>query len=50
MSESREYLRVHPSSQSLDTEAIPRLIESLHKLTVEDSTSGVTRLLPGDRS
>ncbi|QLG29824.1 ATP-binding protein (plasmid) [Halorarum halophilum] len=50
MSNAREYLRVRPSSQSLHTEAIPRLIESLHKVTVEESTSGVTRLLPGDGS
>ncbi|ESP86822.1 helicase HerA domain-containing protein [Candidatus Halobonum tyrrellensis] len=50
MSDAREYLRVRPSSQSLHTEAIPRLIESLHKVTVEESTSGFMRLLPGDGS
>ncbi|WP_188884535.1 ATP-binding protein, partial [Halarchaeum grantii] len=36
----REYLRVTPTSETLDPTGIPRLLESLHKLTTEDSGFG----------
>jgi len=34
----REYLRVTPTSEGLDPEGIPRVLESLHKLTTAEST------------
>ncbi|QLC35482.1 conjugal transfer protein (plasmid) [Halarchaeum sp. CBA1220] len=40
-----EYLRVTPTSEELDPSGIPRLLESLHKLTREESGLG-SRLNP----
>ncbi|GGL40687.1 hypothetical protein GCM10009037_25540 [Halarchaeum grantii] len=37
-----EYLRVTPTSEELDPSGIPRLLESLHKLTREESGLGST--------
>jgi len=36
----REYLRVTPTSETLDPAGIPRLLESLHKLTTESEGLG----------
>ncbi len=42
----REYLRVTPTSEGLDPEGIPRVLESLHKLTTTESTGLAQKLNP----
>jgi len=42
----REYLRVTPTSEGLDPEGIPRVLESLHKLTTAESTGLAQKLNP----
>jgi hypothetical protein len=42
----REYLRVTPTSEGLDPEGIPRVLESLHKLTTAESTGFAQKLNP----
>ncbi|MCU4719585.1 ATP-binding protein [Halapricum hydrolyticum] len=42
----REYLRVTPTSEGLDPEGIPRVLESLHKLTTAKSTGLAQKLNP----
>jgi len=41
----REYLRVTPTSEGLDSEGIPRVFESLHKLATAGSTTGLAQKL-----
>jgi len=40
----REYLRVTPTSEDLSPEGVPRVLDSLHKLTTAGST-GITQKL-----
>ena len=42
----REYLRVTPTSEGLDSEGIPRVFESLHKLATAGSTGLAQKLNP----
>jgi len=42
----REYLRVTPTSEELEPEGIPRVLESLHKLTTAESTGLAQKLNP----
>jgi DNA helicase HerA-like ATPase len=42
----REYLRVTPTSERLDPEGVPQVLESLHKLTSTASTGLVDKLNP----
>ncbi|AEH39265.1 ATP-binding protein [Halopiger xanaduensis] len=41
-----EYLRVTPTSERLDPESIPRILDSLHKLTTPDSSGLGAKLNP----
>jgi hypothetical protein len=42
----REYLRVTPTSEELEPEGIPRVLESLHKLTTAETTGLAQKLNP----
>ncbi|WP_459190900.1 type IV secretory system conjugative DNA transfer family protein [Halosimplex sp. J119] len=42
----REYLRVTPTSEQLDSERLPQALESLHKLTATDSPGLADKLNP----
>jgi len=46
----REYLRVTPTSEGLDPEGIPRVLESLHKLTTAESTGFAQKLNPHSKT